>query len=389
MKFHGARLRPMVCAAAVLTLTVSAVRGQEWTRFRGPNGTGISDAKTVPTLWTEKDYNWHVELPGIGHSSPVLWGDRVFLASAVEDTAERILMCVSATDGRILWEKRYPSEVHEKHLRNSFATPSPACDEAHAYFAWSTPAEYTLVALSHDGQEKWKLNLGPYTSQHSAGPSPIVYEDLLVLGNDQDGESSLLAFDRMTGKLRWQTPRQHEFVSYATPCVLAREGMPNELIFLSGAHGVSGIDPKTGKTNWEIDAFDKRTCTSPVLADGLIWGSCGSGGGGNYVAAVRPGTPDGSIKPQEVWKITDSAPYVPTMIGKGDLVFMWSDKGVAACVKASTGQILWKQRSRREFLGLAGMRQRSTVLHRRRRRSGRALGDRSIRAAGTQPVGRR
>ena len=178
----------------------------------------------------------------------------------------------------------------------------------------------------------------------SAGPSPIVYKDLLILGNDQDGESSLLAFDRHTGKLRWQTPREHEFVSYATPCVLARDGMPDELIFLSGARSF-GIDPTSGKTNWELDVFDKRTCASPVLADGMIWGSCGSGGGGNYVAAVKPGTPDGAIKPQEVWKITDSAPYVPTMIGKGDLVFMWSDKGVVACVKASTGQILWKQRS--------------------------------------------
>ena len=142
---------------------------------------------------------------------------------------------MNAGDGGILWERRYDSTVHQKHLRNSFATPSPACDEERAYFVWSTPDEYTLVALDHDGNEKWKHDLGPYTSMHSAGPSPIVYHDLLILGNDQDGESSLLAFDRQTGKLRWQTPRQHEFVSYATPCVLAREGQPEELIFLSGA----------------------------------------------------------------------------------------------------------------------------------------------------------
>ena len=242
------------------------------------------------------------------------------------------------------------SVVHAKHLRNSFATPSPACDEEHAYFVWSTPDEYTLLAMSHDGQEKWKLDLGPYTSMHSAGPSPIVYEDLLVLGNDQDGESSLLAFDRHTGELRWQTMRKAEAVSYATPCVLAREGLADELIFLSGAHGVSGIDPKTGKSNWELDVFDKRTCALPILAGGMIWGSCGSGGGGNYVASVQPGTPD-ATKPREVWKITDSAPYVPTMVGKGDLVFLWSDKGVVSCVKTSTGQVLWKQRVGGNFSG--------------------------------------
>jgi len=352
MTLHFARRAYFLALVTVLVCGFSAtVSAQEWTRFRGPNGTGISDAKTIPTTWTEQDYNWRVELPGIGHSSPVLWGDKIFLTSAIEDTAERILLCLNAADGRIMWERRYPSEVHEKHLRNSFATPSPACDDEHAYFSWSTPQEYSLAAISHDGHEKWKLNLGPYTSQHSAGPSPIVYQDLLILGNDQDAESSLLAFDRHTGKLRWQTPRQHEFVSYATPCVLTRDGVPDEFVFLSGAHGVSGIDPKTGKTDWELDVFDKRTCASPVLVGGLIWGCCGSGGGGNYVSAVRPGTPDGAIKPQEVWKITDSAPYVPTIIGKGDLVFLWSDKGVVSCVKASTGQVLWKQRVGGNFSG--------------------------------------
>ena len=320
-----------------------AAPAQEWTRFRGPNGGGLGEAAALPTSWTEQDYNWRIELPGIGHSSPVLWGKRIFLTSAIEETAERILLCLDADSGKILWQRRYDSTVHPKHLRNSFATPSPTCDEHHAYFVWSTPDAYTLVATDHDGHEKWKIDLGPYAAQHSAGPSPIVYGDLIVLGNDQDAESSLVAFDRMTGDLRWQTPRKTEFVSYATPCVLRREGLPDELIFLSGAHGVSGIDPKSGKTNWELDVFDKRTCASPVIAGGLIWGSCGSGAGGNYVVAVRPGSPDGTVKPQEIWKITDAAPYVPTMVAKGNLVFLWSDKGLVSCYSATTGQPVWKQ----------------------------------------------
>jgi outer membrane protein assembly factor BamB len=351
MILKTSRLRAILWLTVGIALSQGSAAAQEWTRFRGPNGSGVSEAATIPATWTEQNYKWRVSLPGIGHSSPVMWGERIFLTSAVEETAERILLCLNAGDGRILWERHYDSDVHTKHLRNSFATPSPACDEQHAYFVWSTPDEYTLVALDHEGHEKWKLDLGPYTSMHSAGPSPMVYQDLLVLGNDQDGESSLLAFDRMTGKVRWQTARKTEFVSYATPCILSRQGMADELIFLSGAHGVSGIDPKTGKTNWELDVFDKRTCASPVLAGGLIWGSCGSGAGGNYVAAVRPGTPDGTIAPQEVWKITDSAPYVPTMVAKDDLVFLWSDKGVVSCVKASTGEVLWKQRVDGNFSG--------------------------------------
>ncbi|MBI2825600.1 MAG: PQQ-binding-like beta-propeller repeat protein [Planctomycetia bacterium] len=330
--------------AVGLSVPALPAAAQEWTRFRGPNGAGISAATTVPATWTEKDYNWQVELPGIGHSSPVLWGDRIFLTSANEETGERTAVCLSTADGHVLWQRQYASKIHPKHLRNSFASPTPAVDERQVYFSWSTPDEYTLLALDHDGNEKWKLNLGPYVSQHSAGPSPIIYQDMVILGNDQDGASSLVSVDRANGQLRWQTPRQSQFVSYATPCVLKRDGLAEELIFLSGAHGVSGVDPKTGKTRWEISVFDKRTVASPVLAGGLVLGSCGSGAGGNYVAAVRPGTPDGSVAPEEVWRITDSAPYVPTMVAKGDLVFLWSDKGVASCVQAADGKVLWKQR---------------------------------------------
>ena len=338
-------------AAAVLLISVSATHAEQWTRFRGPNGTGVGETASIPASWTADDYNWRVELPGIGHSSPVLWGERIFLTSAIPETAERILLCLHVEDGRVLWKQSYPSKVHPKHDLNSFATPTPACDEQHAYFVWSTPDEYTLVALDHDGHEKWKLDLGPYTSMHSAGPSPIVYRDLVILGNDQDGESSLLAFDRLSSALRWQTSRRAETVSYSTPCVLSRAGLPDELIFLSAAHGMSGIDPETGKTNWELDVFDKRTVASPIIADGLVLGSCGSGGGGTYAVAVRPGTPDGASQPEQAWKITDAAPYVPTMLARNGLIFMWSDKGIASCVRAETGKVVWKQRLGGNFYG--------------------------------------
>jgi outer membrane protein assembly factor BamB len=331
-------------ALCLVAIGSHAATAQEWTRFRGPNGSGISDATTIPAQWTDKDYNWKAPLPGIGHSSPVIWGDRIFLTSAIEDTCQRIVLCLSVADGSILWEKRYDSTPHPKHLRNSYASSTPAVDADLVYVAWSAPDEYTLAAFDHQGTEKWKKNLGPYKSQHSGGTSPIVYEDLVILGNDQDGVSSLLAFDRHTGELRWQTPRRSEFVSYATPCVLAREGQPPELIFDSGAHGVSAIDPKSGKTNWELDVFDKRTVSSPILVGGLILGTCGSGAGGNYVAAVRPGSVDGKTPPQEAWKVAEAAPYVPTPIAKGDLVFLWSDKGVASCIKASNHEVLWRER---------------------------------------------
>jgi outer membrane protein assembly factor BamB len=333
---------------------------QEWARFRGPNGTGLSDATTVPTTWTEKDYNWVAELPGEGHSSPVIWGGKIFLTSANEETAERYVLCINAADGETVWKKDYPSEKHHKHLHNTFASATPAVDEDHVYVTWSSPQQYTLLALDHNGREVWNRDLGPFVSQHSCGTSPIVYEDLVVLGNEQDGEmegntpgkSFLIAVDRKTGQTRWQVERSSDVVAYSTPCVYQPEGGKPQLIFNSKAHGISSIDPATGKINWEVGGLlDKRSCSSSLLADGLFIASCGSGGGGNYLVAVHPGDTGKSDAGQLAYRVDKSAPYVPTPIAKGKHLFMWSDKGVATCLKAATGEILWQERVGGNFFG--------------------------------------
>ncbi|HQU44255.1 MAG: hypothetical protein B7Z73_11005 [Planctomycetia bacterium 21-64-5] len=337
--------------AALLLFAACAgpASAQEWTRFRGPNGTGVSDADSVPAQWTDKDLNWRVALPGIGHSSPVVWHDRVFLTSAFEDSATRLVLCLRTDDGQILWQHKYPSSLHAKHKFNSFASSTPCVDADHVYCCWSTPDEYTLMALTHDGEQVWRKNLGPYTSQHSCGVSPIVYKDLVVLGNDQgdenhQGTSSVLAVDRRTGELRWKLDRRTATVAYSTPCVYQPAGGGPELIFNSESHGITSVDPANGRVNWEINVFNKRSVSSPVIAAGLIFGSCGSGGGGNYVVAVRPPDDKGS-SPEIAYKVEDiAAPYVPTPVALGELVFLWSDKGVVACLRAATGEKLWQKR---------------------------------------------
>lgn len=338
----------------VLCLLITApelARAQEWTRFRGPNGSGVSEAANIPATWTDKDYNWKVELPGIGHSSPVIWKDKVFLTSADNKTALRHVLAVSTADGHTLWERTYSSSTHTKHTLNSFASPTPAVDDERAYFVWSSPEEYSVRALTHDGQEVWHRSLGPFVSQHSSGTSPIVYGDMLILNNDQDGVSFLIALNRRTGEPVWQAPRNSTAVAYSTPCVYEPAGAPAELIFNSGAHGITSIDPATGQKNWEIGVFDKRSVSSPVISAGLIFGSCGSGGGGNYVVAVRPGKADGSVQPEVAYKVTKSAPYVPTLVAKNDLAFLWSEQGVVTCLDADSGDVLWQKRAGGNYYG--------------------------------------
>lgn len=339
---------PVVVVVLALSVGPSAVgenraAGQSWHRFRGPNGTGTVEADTVPAQWSNDDYNWKTELPGVGHSSPAIWNRRVFVTSAVDGGRQRIVLCLSTVDGRILWSRRFQSTPHRKHARNSFASPSPAVDAERVYVSWSAPEELTLMALSHDGQVVWRRNLGPYKSQHSCGTSPIRFGDLVILGNDQDGQSSLVAVDARTGEDRWRVPRRSERVAYSTPAVYEADDGP-QLIFNSGAHGISSIDPQTGRTLWELDVFDKRTVSSPVVAGDLIVGTCGSGGGGNYLIALEPGSRDAVRPPKVRYKIKRNAPYVPTPLAYENRLYLWADNGVVSCLRLDDGKLVWRKR---------------------------------------------
>ena len=331
----------------VLTSQLDIATAQEWTRFRGPNGAGQSDAATIPATWTKADYNWVAQLPGIGHSSPVVWGDRIFVQSADPDSGLQYVLCLAADRGETIWKREFSSSTYHIHTRNSFASASPAVDAKHVYVTWATPEQLSLIALHHDGDIAWtRDDLGPFTSQHGFGSSPMLVGDLVVLCNQQQARrsgsaetSSILAFDRHTGQPRWKTPRISSKASYSVPCLYETPDGRQELITCSTAHGIFSLDPDTGKENWSTDVFSMRTVSSPVVVGNLVFGSTGSGAGGNYVVAVQL---DGNH--DIAYKVDRQAPYVPTVVQAGDLVFLWSDKGVVACLEAATGEPFWTKR---------------------------------------------
>ncbi len=341
-----------------IVLAGSLLGADDWTRFRGPNGSGESEATTIPVEFSEKDFNWKTALPGIGHSSPVVWKNRVFLLSAKPDDATRYVLCIDADSGEIIWRRDFPSKPHHLHARSSYASSTPAVDAERVYVAWSTPDETTFKAFDHDGKELWSQNLGRWVSQHGFGTSPIVYEDLVILNNAQDdgkvdpgqspGESSMMAFDRRTGELRWKTPRKSGSVSYSVPCIYRGSDGKDQLICTNTTDGFYSLDPHTGKENWKIgDAFSMRTVSSPVFVDGVIFGSTGQGGfATNYVVAVRA-----EPKPEVVYEVRRSAPYVPCIVGRGNLAFLWFDAGIVSCIEAATGEVHWQQRLGGTFSG--------------------------------------
>jgi outer membrane protein assembly factor BamB len=228
-------------------------------------------------------------------------------------------------------------------------------DDQRVYTAWCTPEKYTVLALDKQkGSEVWRRELpGPFEGDHNFGSSPILFEDLLILQNDQSKTSYVIAFECSTGQTRWKTDRRTVKTAYSTPFILRLPTGPLQLILAGSAHGVSSLDPRSGEPNWEMaDLFGEiRVVASPVFAGGLIFSQCGAGGGGKRMVAVRPGTSQPGAEPELAYELKGSLPYVPTPVAFDDLLFFVSDSGVATCIEASTGERYWRERVGGNYFG--------------------------------------
>jgi len=333
----------------------TAATAQEWSRFRGPNGNGVS-ASLLPTRWIDKDYRWHVKLPGAGHSSCVLWGERLFVTSS-DGTGKLHLQCLDARSGRLVWGRKFAAGPPRGHKDNNLASATPAVDSARIYLAWGTPKEVALLALTHDGKEVWRRDLGPYGAGHGFGSSPIVHGGLVILTCEQDGKDSIAAVDAATGKDHWRAARKSRN-TYSTPCIFQPPCRPAELIAVSYEDGITSLDPVSGRRNWDVDVFDKRhtegAIASPIVHGDLVLGSAGWLSVRYETIAVRPhaGPPraKGGMKGVEtIYKLNRDPPLVPTPVVKDDMLFLWNDRGIVSCCNATTGENYWRERVEGSF----------------------------------------
>jgi outer membrane protein assembly factor BamB len=339
---------PFLSVLILGPLLAPSVSAQEWSRFRGPNGSGVSTS-VFPTKWTDKDYRWQVKLPGPGHSSPVLWGERLFVTSS--DGAGKLhVLCLDAASGRTLWSQDFPAGPPRGHADNNLASATPALDAQHVYVAWGTAREVVLLALTHAGKEVWRRDFGPFRGGHGFGSSPIVHDGLVILPCEQDGKDSIVAVDAATGQDRWRVARKSRN-TYATPCLYRTPGRPAELITVSYEDGIVSLDPATGRRHWDVDVFDKRhiegAIASPIVHGDLILATAGWLGVRYETIAVRPGGAEGKV--ETVYKVDRGAPLVPTPVARGDLLFLWHDGGVVSCCSATTGENHWRERVNGSF----------------------------------------
>lgn len=339
----------MVFRSAILALSTLAAfafsscgQANEWSRFRGPEGRGIASLDQAPTSWTANDYEWVIKLPGVGHSSPAVREGRLYLTAGT-DGGERITLCLDAATGKEIWSKSIKMAPSHLHKKNSYGSGTPAVGDEGVFVLFADTENHIAVGFDHDGNEMWRRDLGSFTSQHGQGSSAIIYEGMVIVPNDQMGTSSVAALDAKSGDVVWQTEKTVRKTAYATPLVASIDGH-DVLLTLSGAEGVAGFDPKSGRKLFASGEVPLRVVASPIIADGAIIVSCGSGGVGKHMEAVVAKKDGSNWTAQTRWIRKKLLPYVPTPIVHDGALFLWNDGGTVACVDPATGDDIWKQR---------------------------------------------
>lgn len=318
----------------------------QWTRFRGSDGLGIDQNAIAPVGWAESDFHWKITLPGTGHASPVVWGDKIFVSSADDAKDLGFLMAIDEQSGELLWKKEFKVTDLIMHQDNNLASPTPAVDESHIYAIWYTQEKTTLYALTHDGVLQWETEFGGIEARHGGGSSLMLTDNYVVFTREQEEgssqNSSWIAVEKETGKVGWEIERESGTGnSFSTPILVKGKNQMPQLIFTSWAHGFTAVNPETGEVLWERkNLLSHRVVASPVYADGMIVG-CRKGEmvvldldtiTGQAVDTVRYSMPP------------NLSPYVPTPIVVDELLYLFTDGGTVACVRLATGEVLWKKR---------------------------------------------
>lgn len=336
---------------SLLLGTLASDATASWSRFRGPNGSGQGTGLAWPAQWNEKAILWKIDVPGVGHGSPIIHDQRIYLQAAETTGQQRMVMCLSGVDGKILWQQSVGGKrASAMHKKNSLASGTGATDGKQVYFChWDGSSVQLAAYQCSDGKPLWSMPLGKHESQHGAGYSPIVVKDKVIVAYDGDNHAEVFCVDAQNGKKVWSQPRQAFRASYCTP--LVRTTPQGDEVVVSSTAGVTGYDLATGQSHWSwtwpFASKPLRSVSSPVLvnSDALL-ASAGDGGGDRDTIAIR--LPEGDTSearnPRLLWQLRRDVPYVTCLLEQKSHVYFVADKGVAGCLDLNTGKERWSQR---------------------------------------------
>jgi outer membrane protein assembly factor BamB len=313
----------------------------DWPWWRGPNRNGVADPKQTPPMkWSEtENVVWKAPVPGRGHGSPTVVGDKIFLATADHLQETQSMLCYHRQTGKLLWQ----TDIHKGTLqkandKSSLASSTAACDGQRVFITFLHNKAIYATALSLDGKQLWQTKVTDYILHQGFASSPTVYKSLVIIGADNKGKGVIAALDRKSGAIVW-TQERPKLPNYASPIIYHIAG--KDQLFFTGCKLVTSLDPMTGKKNWEINGSTEETVTSTVTDGERIIIS--GGYPKQHVSAIHA---DGSGK--IAWELKTQI-YVPSMLFHQGYLYAMSDGGIPICWKFDTGKEMWKGRAGGSF----------------------------------------
>ena len=333
-----------ILLCGLLATATTTIQAENWPGWRGPRGDGSCIEKNVPNKWDPAEAVWKTKLPGKGHASPIVWGNRVFTVTALPATKERVLLCLDRNTGVILWQRTVVQGPLEKlHKENSYASGTPATDGERVYVTFRVGDD--IIVAAHDfssGKQLWLVRAGTHSGGWGFSNEPVLYKDKVIVDGDGKGDSFLIALDRKDGKTLWRKSRVNKGISYSAP--LIRELAGRTQLIQCGDRCVTSFDPDTGEQIWKVDGPSEEFVATPVYSEkaGLVFIS--SSWPKRFLLAIRPDGKGNVTKTHVAWSDTKGAPYVPSMIVAGDFLLSVNRAGTAFCYEAATGKVLWQQK---------------------------------------------
>lgn len=351
---------------SLLLLVPLTLHADNWPQWRGPTADGISTETAVPVQWSAtKNIVWKAPLQGMGTSTPIVWGDLIYVTSqrgdgpgaggrdfenaqtikstGADGGVKFVVEAFARSDGRRVWEQVFDAGKHlpAVHLKHNLASPSCVTDGERVYAWFGTGL---TAALSMDGELLWKRHLGQERTQFDIrwghGSSPALYEDAVLLLVDHPDDSYLLAVDRKTGKDLWKVERGEGKRSYTTPFIL--RGATGDQIIINSNNRIEAIEPKSGKVIWHVGESNRVPVPMPVFHDGVLYSSRGYNSG-PFMAVGVDGT--GNVTESKLkWRVPTGAPYVSSLLVLDGVIYMANEGGIGTAVDAASGETLWKHR---------------------------------------------
>lgn len=370
-------MKRLTVSLILMALVLPVARAQNWPQFRGPGATGVAEGPGRPVKWdasTSLNVRWKTAIPGLAHSSPIVWGNKVFVTSAVNSAKDETrfglfgdvapvkddpkhawkVYALDKLKGTILWERTAYEGIPKikRHPKSSHAASTPATDGKYLVALFGSEGLYTYDL---NGKLLWKQDLGVLDAgwfydvdyQWEYGSSPIIYRNLVIVQADIQKNSFIAAYDLKTGKLAWKTPRE-EIPSWGTPTVY--EGKLRAELITNGTKAIRGYDPATGRELWRLSPNSEITTPTPFVAHDLIFVTSG------YtpvqpIYAIRPGgNGDISLKDGKesndfiAWSKQRGGPYMPTPVVYDELLYTCSNQGVLTAYNAKTGERVYQER---------------------------------------------